>query len=68
MAMLEGVEALTLDQLNAITQVWVHGDYQQAMHAEIATSPLQRYRHAPQVGRACPDSASLAAALRAISR
>jgi transposase InsO family protein len=64
MAMLEAVEALTLDRLNEITQVWVHGDYQQAMHAEIATSPLQRYRHAPQVGRACPDSHRLRQAFR----
>ena len=59
MAMLEGVEALSLAQLNEITQVWVHGDYQQVRHAELATSPLQRYRNAPQVGRACPDSQRL---------
>ncbi len=59
MAMLEGVEALTLERLNEITQVWVHGDYQLRVHAEIATSPLERYRHALQVGRACPDSERL---------
>jgi putative transposase len=59
MAMLEGVEALSLTQLNEITQVWVHGDYPQVRHAELATSPLQRYRNAPQVGRACPDSQRL---------
>jgi putative transposase len=59
MAMLEGVEALTLTQLNEITQVWVHGDYQQVIHAELATSPLERYRNAPQVGRECPDSQRL---------
>ena len=64
MAMLEGVEALTLAQLNAITQVWLHGDYQQKVHTEIATSPLQRYRHAPQVGRECPDSERLRQAFR----
>ena len=55
---------MTLAQLNAITQVWLHGDYQQRLHAEIATSPLQRYRHAPQVGRECPDSARLRQAFR----
>jgi hypothetical protein len=42
----------------------VHGDYQQRLHAEIATSPLQRYRHAPQVGRECPDSERLRQAFR----
>ena len=64
MAMLEGVEALTLSRLNEITQVWVHGDYQQSIHSEIATSPLVRYRHAPQAGRDCPDSERLRQAFR----
>jgi len=64
MAMLEGVEALSLAQLNEITQVWVQGDYQQVIHAEIATSPLERYRHAPQAGRDCPDSQRLRQAFR----
>ena len=66
MAMLEGVEALTLERLNEITQVWVHGDYHQTIHSEIATSPLKRYRHAPQVGRECPDSLRLRQAFRRI--
>jgi transposase InsO family protein len=64
MAMLEGVEALTLSRLNEITQVWVHGDYQQAIHSEIATSPLERYRNAPQAGRDCPEPERLRQAFR----
>ena len=64
MAMLEGVEALTLERLNEITQVWVHGDYQQVVHSEIATSPLQRALQAPQAGRPCPDSQRLRQAFR----
>ncbi len=64
MAMLEGVEALTLERLNEINQVWVHGDYQQAIHSEIATSPLARYRDAPQAGRDCPGSERLRQAFR----
>jgi len=64
MAMLEGVEALTLARLNEITQVWVQGDYQQVRHAEIATSPLARYLQAPQAGRDCADSERLRQAFR----
>jgi len=64
MAMLEGVEALTLARLNEITQVWVQGDYQHVRHTEIATSPLQRYRDAAQAGRDCPDSERLRQAFR----
>ena len=59
MAMLEGVEALTLERLNELTQVWVEGEYNCTRHAEIATSPLERYRHGPHVGRDCPDSERL---------
>jgi putative transposase len=64
MAMLEGVEPLTLERLNDITQVWVQGDYQQKVHSEIATSPLRRHLQAPQAGRPCPDSAALRQAFR----
>ena len=64
MAMLEGVEPLTLERLNEITQIWVQGDYQQKVHSEIATSPLKRYLQAPQAGRECPDSRRLRQAFR----
>jgi len=64
MAMLEGVEPLTLERLNDITQVWVQGDYHQKVHSEIATTPLKRYLQAPQAGRPCPDSAQLRQAFR----
>jgi len=64
MAMLEGVEDLTLDRLNEITQVWVEHDYHQNRHAEIGMSPLRRYLDATGVGRDCPDSATLQRAFR----
>jgi len=64
MAMLEGVEPLTLARLNEITQVWVQGDYHQRVHTEIATTPLKRYLQAPQAGRECPDGAALRQAFR----
>ena len=64
MAMLEGVENLTLDRLNEITQVWVEQEYHRTPHREIANTPLQRYFDAPQVGRDCPDSQTLHRAFR----
>ena len=52
MAMLEGVDELTLERLNEITQVWVELEYQKAIHTEIGTSPLRRYLDSPHVCRA----------------
>ncbi len=59
MAMLEGLRELTLQRLNEITQVWVEQEYHQRHHAEIGMTPLQRYLGAAEVGRECPDSATL---------
>ena len=64
MAMLEGVEELTLERLNLITQAWVEQDYHRGVHTEIATTPLKRYLDAPNVGRRCPDSETLRRAFR----
>ena len=64
MAMLEGVKELDLEQLNEITQAWVEQEYHQSRHAEIGMTPLRRYLDATQVGRDCPDSATLRQAFR----
>jgi len=64
MAMLEGVKELGLEQLNEITQVWVEQEYHQSRHAEIGMTPLRRYLDGTQVGRDCPDSATLRQAFR----
>ncbi|HGX94222.1 MAG TPA: hypothetical protein ENK35_13010 [Candidatus Tenderia sp.] len=64
MAMLQGVADLTLERLNEITQVWVEQAYHQDRHGEIGTTPLRRYLDASQVGRDCPDSATLRQAFR----
>jgi putative transposase len=64
MAMLEGVEELSLERLNTITQAWTEQDYHRNVHTEIATTPLKRYLDAPNVGRPCPDSATLRRAFR----
>jgi putative transposase len=64
MAMLEGVEELTLDYLNQATQAWVELDYNRRPHEELGGSPLERFMRASNVGRACPDSAALRRAFR----
>ncbi len=64
MAMLEGVEALTLERLNDVTQAWVEQEYHRTKHNEIGMSPLHRYIDAKHVGRACPDSDTLRRAFR----
>ena len=64
MAMLEGCEELTLDRLNDATQAWVELEYTHRRHAELSTSPLQRYLEGPDVGRASPSSEELRRAFR----
>lgn len=56
LAMLEGVEQLTLDLLNHATQAWVEGDYNRREHSEIKESPLARYQRGPSVDRESPSS------------
>jgi len=64
-AMLEGCAELTVELLNEATQAWVEGEYHQKPHAELGTSPLQRYLAGPEVGRASPSSEALRRAFRA---
>jgi len=65
LAMLEGIEELTLDLLNEATQAWGEGDYNQRPHSEIGTTPLRRFLDGPDVARECPGSEALRAAFRA---
>jgi transposase InsO family protein len=65
LAMLEGCAELTLELLNEATQAWVEGEYHQKVHRELGTSPLQRYRAGPEVGRESPSSEALRRAFRA---
>ena len=64
MAMLEGVEALTLDKLNDATVAWVERDYHRRVHRELATTPLKRLLDSDDASRACPGSDELTAAFR----
>jgi len=59
MAMLEGVEALTLTQLNEATQAWVEREYHRRVHSELGCPPLERYLKGPDVGRLSPGSEQL---------
>ncbi len=59
MAMLEGVDDLTLARLNEATQAWVEHDYNRKRHSEIDDTPLARFLAGPAVTRPCPDAAAL---------
>ncbi len=65
LAMLEGVDKLSLALLNDATQAWVEGDYHRQLHAELGMTPLARFRQGPDVGRESPSSDALRQAFRA---
>lgn len=58
-AMLSGVEPLTLEFLNRVTQAWVEMEYNRSRHAELNCSPLDRFLKGPDVSRSSPDTAQL---------
>jgi putative transposase len=60
MAMLEGVDDLTLARLNEATLAWVEQDYNRKRHSEIDDTPLARFLAGPDVTRPCPDALRLA--------
>lgn len=64
MAMLEGVPALTLAQLNEASLAWVEQEYHRARHRELGTSPLARFLDGPSAGRPAPDPQALRRAFR----
>jgi putative transposase len=66
--MLDGMAELDLDFLNEVTQAWVEIEYNQAVHRETASSPLDRFRHAPDVLRDSPTSEWLRDAFRMEAR
>lgn len=65
LAMLEGVEPLTLDLLNRATFAWVEREYQHRRHQELGGSPIERYRQGPDVARDSPDAETLRRRFRA---
>jgi putative transposase len=65
LAMLEGVEELTLELLNEATQAWVEREYHRTVHSELGCTPLERYLQGPDVGRNSPPSDALRHTFRA---
>jgi hypothetical protein len=66
--MLEGVDELTLEQLNEATQAWVELEYNRKVHSEIGCPPVQRWQEGPDVSRPSPSSDELRRAFRAETR
>lgn len=64
LAMLEGVEPLTLRRLNDATLAWVEREYHRRVHDELGCTPLERLRAGPDVTRECPDGDTLRRLLR----
>ena len=63
MAMLEGVDDLTLARLNEATQAWVEQDYNRKRHSEIDDTPLARFLAGPSRDATLPGCRGAAAGL-----
>jgi hypothetical protein len=64
LAMLEGVETLTLGLLNEATCAWMEMEYNRTVHSETRCRPVDRYVEGPEVGRPCPSGETLRLAFR----
>ena len=62
MAMLEGVEQLTLKLLNDATIAWLEQEYNRRVHRELGCTPLERLKTGPDASRPCPDTETIRAA------
>ncbi len=56
LAMLDGVQDLTLGALNEATLAWTEMEYNRQKQSEIGCSPLSRFIGGKDVGRRCPGS------------
>jgi putative transposase len=57
--MLEGVEKLTLEQLNEATLAFVELEYNRKLHSELGCAPIERFLKDPNVLRDSPTSDEL---------
>ena len=64
MAMLEGVEALTLKMLNDAAVAWVEQNYHRRVHRELGATPHERLLDSVDASRPCPGGDELKAAFR----
>ena len=62
LAMLQGIDSLSLAQLNEATQAWVQKDYNNRLHREIGATPTARFLESPR--RECPSGETLRRAFR----
>lgn len=62
--MLDDIEDLTLDRLNAATLPWVEYEYNRKVHSETGETPLARFLSGPSVLRESPGSEALRDAFR----
>jgi putative transposase len=67
-AMLDGIEDLTLARLNEITQAWVEHEYNRKRHSELGTTPLRRFLDGKDVCLPSPTSEVLRQAFCAEDR
>ena len=64
LAMCEGLESLTLERLNLITQAWLAMEYTRAVNRELGTTPAQKFLDTKQVFRPCLSLDELRMAFR----
>jgi putative transposase len=64
LAMLEGVEELTLELLNEATLAFVEFEYNRKPHSELGCSPLEKFLGDKSVLRDCPSSDELRCCFR----
>lgn len=65
LAMLEGVEDLSLPLLNETTQAWLEMEYNRKPHSETGEAPIHRHLSGKDVGRESPSSEALRLAFTA---
>ena len=61
MAMLEGVEPLTLKLLNDATIAWLEHEHNRRRHRELGCTPLERLKTSPDASKPCPDAETIRA-------
>ena len=68
MAMLEGVENLTLKGLNDATIAWIEQEYHRRRHRELGMTPFERLKTSPDASKPCPSMETIRAAFRVVRK
>ena len=63
-AMCEGLQNLTLERLNLITQAWLEMEYSRAVNRELGVTPARKFLDTKQVFRPCSSLDELRMAFR----